>query len=193
MWKSKITLFHFIEKNQEKNRETIIYIQAKQCKTPFVLTNFFTILFFFLFQDASQLVKANSITGNKMNDIDIVYTMWSNLKKTDGMVAGQVGFHKDKEVRKIKISKRENVIVNRLNKTKTEVKDPDLRGERENRDKNEREEKKKIYKQVEEQKREEEKKRKEEAEMRSYDRIFTEDKMATNKDGGNDSDDFMWK
>ena len=144
-------------------------------------------------QDASQLVKANSITGNKMNDIDIVYTMWSNLKKTDGMVAGQVGFHKDKEVRKIKISKRENVIVNRLNKTKTEVKDPDLRGERENRDKNEREEKKKIYKQVEEQKREEEKKRKEEAEMRSYDRIFTEDKMATNKDGGNDSDDFMWK
>ena len=168
-------------------------VKLKHYRIPFASTIFNDFKNWFFPQDASQLVKANSITGNKMNDIDIVYTMWSNLKKTDGMVAGQVGFHKDKEVRKIKISKRENVIVNRLNKTKTEVKDPDLRGERENRDKNEREEKKKIYKQVEEQKREEEKKRKEEAEMRSYDRIFTEDKMATNKDGGNDSDDFMWK
>lgn len=33
-----------------------------------------------------------------MNDIDVVYTMWSNLKKTPGMEVGQVGFHKDKEV-----------------------------------------------------------------------------------------------
>nr|CAD7446621.1 unnamed protein product [Timema bartmani] len=47
--------------------------------------------------DAAQLVKANSIQGNKMNDIDVVYTMWSNLKKTDGMEAGQVSFHEDKE------------------------------------------------------------------------------------------------
>ena len=32
--------------------------------------------------------------GNKMNDIDVVYTLWSNLHKTDGMDVGQVGFHK---------------------------------------------------------------------------------------------------
>merc|ERR1712073_297797 len=95
-------------------------------------------------EDAAQLVKANSISGNKMNDIDVVYTLWSNLKKTDGMVVGQVGFHKDKEVRKIRVSKRENVIVNRLNKTKREVKNPDLRSERESRDKLEREEKRKF-------------------------------------------------
>lgn len=49
-------------------------------------------------EDAAQLVKANSIMGNKMNDVDIVYTMWSNLKKTDGMEPGQVAYHKDKEV-----------------------------------------------------------------------------------------------
>ena len=36
--------------------------------------------------------------GNKMNNIDVVYTMWSNLKKTPSMDVGQVGFHKDKEV-----------------------------------------------------------------------------------------------
>ncbi|KAG8229447.1 hypothetical protein J437_LFUL010783 [Ladona fulva] len=49
-------------------------------------------------EDAAQLVKANSINGNKMNDVDVVYTMWNNLKKTDGMEVGQVGFFKDKEV-----------------------------------------------------------------------------------------------
>ena len=35
---------------------------------------------------------------------------------------GQIGFHKQKEVRKIRVSRRENVIVNRLNKTKEEKK-----------------------------------------------------------------------
>lgn len=52
-----------------------------------------------ILEDAAQLVKANSIQGNKMNDVDVVYTLWSNLKKTPAMEVGQVGFHKDKEVR----------------------------------------------------------------------------------------------
>lgn len=55
-----------------------------------------------------------------MNDIDVVYTMWSNLKKTAGMEVGQVGFHKEREVRKIRVAKKINEIVNRLNKTKRE-------------------------------------------------------------------------
>ena len=42
-------------------------------------------------EEAAQLVKHNSIKGDKMNDIDVVYTMWSNLHKTDGMEVGQVG------------------------------------------------------------------------------------------------------
>lgn len=49
-------------------------------------------------EEAAQLVKANSISGNKMNEIDVVYTMWANLKKTESMEVGQVGFHKEKEV-----------------------------------------------------------------------------------------------
>lgn len=52
-------------------------------------------------EDAAQLVKANSIQGNKMNDVDVVYTMWSNLKKTDAMEVGEVCFFKDKEVSNI--------------------------------------------------------------------------------------------
>lgn len=41
-------------------------------------------------QDCAQLVKANSIQGSKMNDVDVVYTMWENLKKTGDMAVGQV-------------------------------------------------------------------------------------------------------
>ena len=93
-------------------------------------------------EDAAQLVKANSIQGNKMNDIEVVYTMWANLKKTAAMEVGQIGFHKEKEVCKIKVAKRINDIINRLNKTKTEV-FPDFRAEREKRDQSEREDKKK--------------------------------------------------
>ena len=52
--------------------------------------------------DCAQLVKANSITGNKMNDVDVVYTMWNNLKKTADMDVGQIGFHSNKAVKKIR-------------------------------------------------------------------------------------------
>ncbi|CAH1645029.1 unnamed protein product [Spodoptera littoralis] len=139
--------------------------------------------------DACQLVKANSIMGNKMNDIDIVYTMWANLKKTAGMEAGQVAFHKDKDVRKVRVAKRSNEIVNRLNKTKKES-FPDLRIERETRDRLEREDKKKLLREKKEKEKEEEKKKKEEAELRSYSTLMKAENMTTNYDG-NDSDDFM--
>lgn len=110
-------------------------------------------------------MKANSIEGNKINDIDVVYTMWSNLKKTPGMEIGQVGFHKDKDVRKIRVAKRINTIVNRLNKTKRSEQ-VNLRSEREQRDRNEREDKKRLLREQKEREKAEEKRRKEEAEMR---------------------------
>jgi hypothetical protein len=100
-----------------------------------------------------------------MNDIDVVYTMWANLHKTESMEVGQIGFHKQKEVRKIRVAKRENVIINRLNKTKEE-KQVDFREEREGKEREEREEKKKTFKQMEDAKKEEEKERKEEADKR---------------------------
>lgn len=33
-----------------------------------------------------------------MNNINVVYTPWSNLKKTADMDVGQIGFHKQKDV-----------------------------------------------------------------------------------------------
>ena len=38
------------------------------------------------------------LTGNKVNNIDVVYTPWSNLKKTASMDVGQVGFYNPKMV-----------------------------------------------------------------------------------------------
>ncbi|KAK9510495.1 hypothetical protein O3M35_005269 [Rhynocoris fuscipes] len=140
-------------------------------------------------EDAAQLVKANSIMGNKMNDVDVVYTMWYNLKKTDGMEPGQVAYHKEKEVRKIRVAKRINEIVNRLNKTKREE-HPDLRAEREARDAREREDKKRIQRELREKQKEEEKRKKEEAELRSYSTLMKPENMTSNRDG-NDSDEFM--
>jgi hypothetical protein len=114
--------------------------------------------------------------GNKMNDIEVVYTMWANLKKTPAMEVGQVGFHKEKEVRKIKVTKRINEVVNRLNKTKKEEhpgniiilqlyyvissENLDFRAEREKRDRLEREDKKKVLREQKEREKEEEKRKK---------------------------------
>ena len=140
--------------------------------------------------DCAQLVKANSIQGSKMNDVDVVYTMWDNLHKTAQMEVGQIGFHSHKAVKKIRLPTKDNAIVNRLNKTKEE-KEVDFRAARESRDRREREDKKKQFKKDEDARKAEEKSRKEAAELKSYDRLMVEDQMSSNKDGGNDSDDFM--
>lgn len=142
-------------------------------------------------EDAAQLVKANSIEGSKMNDVDVVYTMWSNLKKTPSMDVGQVGFHRDKDVRKIHVAKRVNTIINRLNKTKRSEQ-VNFRAEREERDRMEREDKKKVMREQKEREKAEEKRRQEEAEMRSYNSLFNASNMTSNTENtGYDSDDFM--
>lgn len=46
-----------------------------------------------ILEDCAQLVKANSIQGNKLNNIEIVYTPHANLKKLPSMEVGQVKFH----------------------------------------------------------------------------------------------------
>ncbi|KAF7293804.1 NFACT-R-1 domain-containing protein [Mycena chlorophos] len=73
-----------------------------------------------LLTDCAQLVKANSIEGNKKDNLTIIYTPADNLKKTGDMAVGQVSFHNDKRVKRVHVPKRENPIVNRLTKTKVE-------------------------------------------------------------------------
>ncbi|TFK40491.1 DUF814-domain-containing protein [Crucibulum laeve] len=73
-----------------------------------------------LLADCAQLVKANSIEGNKKDNLTIIYTPGDNLKKTGDMAVGQVSFHNDKKVKRVHVITRQNAIVNRLNKTKVE-------------------------------------------------------------------------
>ncbi|KAI1288330.1 Coiled-coil domain-containing protein 25 [Halotydeus destructor] len=146
-----------------------------------------------LIDDCAQLVKANSIQGNKQNNLDVVYTMWSNLKKTQGMDVGQVGFYSDRAVRKIRVEKRVNEIVNRLNKTKVAKEDVDFREERESRDAEEREKAKARERELRKQEKDAQKEKEEQVRQRSYDGVMKVEKMKTNKDydSGDDSDDFM--
>lgn len=68
------------------------------------------------------MTKANSIEGNKRDNVTIIYTPWGNLKKTKGMADGEVSFKNHKKVKKIHIQFRENSIINRLKKTREEIK-----------------------------------------------------------------------
>ncbi|XP_030548749.1 coiled-coil domain-containing protein 25 isoform X1 [Rhodamnia argentea] len=131
-------------------------------------------------EDCAQLVKANSIQGNKVNNIDVVYTPWANLKKTPSMDVGQVGFHNSKMVRTVRVEKRLNDVVNRLNRTKVERK-PDLKAEREAVNAVERAERKQ---QLRDKKRREEMERLEkerQAELRSYKGLMVAENMTSNK------------
>ncbi|CAK9136404.1 unnamed protein product [Ilex paraguariensis] len=134
-----------------------------------------------LLEDCAQLVKANSIQGNKVNNIDVVYTPWQNLKKTASMDVGQVSFHNSKMVRTVRVEKRINEIVNRLNRTKVE-RTPDLKAEREAVNAAERAERKQ---QLRDKKRREEIERLEkerQAEVRSYKNLMVAENMTSNKE-----------
>lgn len=72
-------------------------------------------------QECSQLCKANSIEGSKLSHVRMIYTPWANLKKTEGMADGQVGYHSRGAVRHTMVEHRVNAVVNRLNKTKVEM------------------------------------------------------------------------
>ncbi|KAJ1656123.1 hypothetical protein IWQ61_004240 [Dispira simplex] len=82
-----------------------------------------------LLTDLAQLTKANSIEGNKKNNLVIIYTPWNNLKKTGDMAVGQVSFHNPRLVKRCHVETRTNEIINRLNKTRVE-KQPDLYAEK---------------------------------------------------------------
>lgn len=106
------------------------------------------------------------------------------------MDAGQVTFFRDKDVRKMRVEKRVNEIVNRLNKTKIES-HPDFRAEREKRDALEREGKKNEIRLLKDKEKDDIRRKKEEQDLKNYSSLMKADNMTSNYDDGNDSDDFM--
>ncbi|KXG33371.1 hypothetical protein SORBI_3003G296600 [Sorghum bicolor] len=133
-----------------------------------------------LLEDCAQLVKAHSIQGNKMNNVEVIYTPWSNLKKSPSMDVGQVGFHNPRMVHVLTVEKRVNEIINRLNKTRVERR-ADLKAEKEASNAAEKAERKM---QLKEKKRKEEIERLEKekwAEIRSYKGLMVAEKMTSNR------------
>ncbi|KAF2494104.1 DUF814-domain-containing protein [Lophium mytilinum] len=148
-----------------------------------------------LLTDCAQLTKANSIEGNKKDNITVIYTPWSNLKKDGSMAVGQVSFKDQRKVKKIHVAQRENVIVNRLNKTKIE-KFPDLRQEKETRQKELRHRDKatQLARQKEEARVAKERKEKAWQRDHAYDDLLSEDAVASSSNQDRDpdfEDDFM--
>ncbi|XP_072575647.1 coiled-coil domain-containing protein 25 isoform X3 [Vulpes vulpes] len=130
--------------------------------------------------DCAHLVKANSIQGCKMNNVNVVYTPWANLKKTADMDVGQIGFHRQKDVKIVTVEKKVNEILNRLEKTKME-RFPDLAAEKECRDREERNEKKAQIQEMKRREKEEMKKKREMDELRSYSSLMKVENMSSNQ------------
>lgn len=74
-----------------------------------------------LLTQIGQLTKANSIKASKLNNISIIYTPVDNLRSDGSMDIGTVTFVNPQKVKRVLVSKKENSIINKLNKTKTEV------------------------------------------------------------------------
>ncbi|KIW44538.1 uncharacterized protein PV06_02998 [Exophiala oligosperma] len=147
-----------------------------------------------LLEDCAQLTKANSIEGNKKDNVTVIYTPWSNLRKDASMATGQVSFHDPKMVKKVHVPVRQNAVVNRLNKTRVE-KFPDLRAEK---DTDQREKRKVERIAREQQKARDREERKQREELRwqkdhAYDDMMREENMVSNedRDAGFYEDDFM--
>ncbi|EHY54538.1 Coiled-coil domain-containing protein 25 [Exophiala dermatitidis] len=136
-----------------------------------------------LLEDCAQLTKANSIEGNKKDNVTIIYTPWSNLRKDASMATGQVSFHDPKKVKKVHVAARQNPIVNRLNKTRVE-KFPDLQAEKEA-DLKEKRKAERIQREQQKAKDREERKKREELRWQkdhAYDDIMREEYMVSNQD-----------
>ncbi|KAF7513411.1 hypothetical protein GJ744_009832 [Endocarpon pusillum] len=148
-----------------------------------------------LLEDCAQLTKANSIEGNKKDNVTVVYTPWSNLMKNASMATGQVSFHDPKMTKKILVSVRQNAVVNRLNKTRAE-RFPDLRSEKEDDLKRKRKAERLAREEKKAQERQEKKEREEKRWQKdhAYDDLMNEDEIAASSNQDRDADfldDFM--
>lgn len=146
--------------------------------------------------DCAQLVKANSIEGNKKSTgkVRVIYTPCSNLHKTRGMEDGQVGFKQQKECLYTDVLQRENAIINRLEKTRVEKPTKFIRESREEYDAQQRRLEKDAKRQAVEAAKAEKERFAAEKEARSYDSLFAEENMVSNAENAAaalDDDDFM--
>lgn len=124
------------------------------------------------------------MVGNKKSDVKVVYTPFTNLKKEPFHEPGQVTFHSKKLLKFVMVEKRINEIVNRLNRTKTDDKQVDWAADKARRLKEEKQ-RRKVQFEINRQEKEGEEREKEALrQARSYENVFKEEKMTSNKFDG---------
>ncbi|KAI3404979.2 hypothetical protein KGF56_002230 [Candida oxycetoniae] len=74
-----------------------------------------------LLSQICQLTKANSIKGNKLDNVKVIYTPCENLHTDGSMDTGTVIYKNPKLVKRFNVVKRQNAVINKLNKTKRET------------------------------------------------------------------------
>lgn len=145
-----------------------------------------------IIEECSQLTKENSIEGSKQSEIRVVFTPWSNLKKTSDMEIGQIGFHKENLRRYHTVLQKKRDMLKKLEKSKKEKNDVDFRKEREDRDAAERQKQREEDAAKVKQKKEELEREKKDEATRNYAGMFDTSKMRTNApDEAPSDDDFM--
>lgn len=75
-----------------------------------------------------QLTKFNSIKGNKLPSVKIIYTPVYNVYNSNTSLQdkGIVSFHNENLVKTYEIGKKDNMILNKLNKSKSEISTDDF-------------------------------------------------------------------
>ena len=139
--------------------------------------------------ECCQIVKDSSKEGRKLDKVTVCYTPWENLKKTNSMEIGEVGFKDQHKVNYVSNVTKNNEILKRLKKNTIE-KEVDYAAEKESYNL---EQKNKMKKILEEQKKKEKEDIKKAKELKKEQHFEYIDKIGTgitNKDDVDLEDDF---
>ncbi|KAK4536492.1 hypothetical protein CDCA_CDCA08G2517 [Cyanidium caldarium] len=140
----------------------------------------------------AQLVKLNSIEGSKLPRVEVVYTPVSNLTKSAQMDVGQVGFRSTREVRRVRVERGKSDLLRDWLRHRTECAVEDMRRERQDRDAELLRARRAAARRQHQAEREARERHQREKQERSYDRVFVEDAMTSNREvDENYEDEFM--
>ena len=139
--------------------------------------------------ECCQIVKDSSKEGRKLDKVTVCYTPWDNLKKTNSMEIGEVGFKDQHKVNYVSNVTKNNEILKRLKKNTIE-KEVDYAAEKESYNLEQKNKMKKILEEQKKKEKEEIKKAKELKKEQHFEYIDKIGMETSNKDDVDLEDDF---
>ena len=135
-----------------------------------------------LLEECCYLVKANSIEGCKKDSVKIVYTPFTNIKKTQGMDTGQVGFFNDKKLKYFVAGKEGKGLAKQLMKNREEKDIEHMKQMHADYVKEEQREQKALKEQRKQKEQEEKREAQKQKDKIEYKNLMKEENMTSNKD-----------